>query len=47
MGGQNRVNVTKGHQEQIFKKGMFELLCGHKTLCVSCHREGTEMKEYS
>ena len=48
MGGQNQVNVTKGYQVQIFKKGMFELLCRHiKTLWVSCHHGGSEMEEFS
>ena len=43
MGGQNQVNVTKGDQVQFFKKGMFDLLCRHKTFWVSCHHEGSEM----
>ena len=28
--GQNEVNVIKGHQVQIFKKSVFELLCIEK-----------------
>ena len=34
-GGQNQVKVTKGHQVQIFKKFIFELLCTEKAFWAS------------
>ena len=35
MGEKNRIKITKGHQVQIFKKSIFQLLCTEKAFWAS------------